>query len=105
MFSGFRKYGKRLILTYQNLSQIDDTKVLNSVLSNPYVRICFRVGDTDSAKLESSFSFFDRTDLQSLSIGHALVRIGSATNDGNIQTYPLSKKQENYKVIHDLIVT
>lgn len=104
MLSGSRKYGIGLILAHQDLGQIDDTKVLNSVLSNPFVRICFRVGDADSVKLESSFSFFDRTDLQSLPIGSALVRIGSANNDCNIQTYPLPDKQENHDRVHDSII-
>lgn len=104
MLSGSRKYGIGLILAHQDLSQIDDAKVLNSVLSNPYTRICFRVGDADSVKLETSFSYFDRKDLQSLAIGQAIIRVGSSLNDGNIKTQPLFDIPKNSDEVRSHIV-
>jgi len=89
ILSGARKYGLGLILAHQELSQIEDTKTLGSVISNPNIRICFRLGDSDAKKLESGFSYFEQEDLQSLGIGQAIMRIGSSKNDFNIETYPL----------------
>ncbi len=89
ILSSARKYGLGLILAHQELAQIDDAKVLNSVLSNPYVRICFRLGDVDAKRLESGFSYFEQSDLQSLGIGEAIVRIGSSNNDFNLGTKAL----------------
>ena len=86
ILSGARKYGLGLTLAHQELAQIDDTKVLNSVISNPFTRVCFRLGDTDARKLASGFSFFEEGDLQSLETGQAIVRIGSQNNDCNVQT-------------------
>ncbi len=94
ILSGARKYGLGLILAHQELAQIEDTKTLNSVISNPHIRICFRLGDTDAKKLESGFSFFEQSDVQSLGIGQAIMRIGSSSNDFNIQTAPLTKQNE-----------
>jgi hypothetical protein len=105
MLSGSRKYGIGLILAHQDLNQIDDAKVLNSVLSNPYTRICFRVGDADSVKLETSFSYFDRKDLQSLAIGEAIIRVGSSLHDGNLRTSPLVSVPHNSEEVRSHIVT
>jgi len=91
ILSGARKYGLGLTLAHQELAQIDDTKVLNSVISNPFTRICFRLGDNDSKKLASGFSAFNEDDLQSLGVGDAIMRIGSSTNDCNLKTLPLKK--------------
>ena len=91
ILSGARKYGLGLILAHQETAQIDDTKILNSVISNPYIRICFRLGDTDAKKLASGFSYFEHDDLQSLNTGQAIVRIGSSTHDCNLTTFPLPK--------------
>ncbi len=91
ILSGARKYGLGLILAHQDLTQIDDAKTLNSVISNPHVRVCFRLGDVDARKLESGFSSFEETDLQSLGIGQAVMRVGSSTNDFNVLTHQLPK--------------
>jgi len=89
ILSGARKYGLGLILAHQEIAQIDDSKILNSVISNPYIRICFRLGDIDAKKLESGFSYFEQNDLQGLGTGEAIVRIGSSNNDFNLTTFPL----------------
>ena len=91
ILSGARKYGLGLILTHQELTQIDDIKTLNSVISNPNIRICFRLGDNDASKLENGFSYFEQDDLQSLGIGQAIIRVGISKNDFNLTTDPLQE--------------
>ncbi|MFV0572198.1 MAG: type IV secretory system conjugative DNA transfer family protein [Xanthomarina gelatinilytica] len=93
ILSGARKYGLGITIAHQELAQIEDTKLLNSVLSNPKTRICFRLGDTDAKRLESGFSYFEQSDLQSLGRGEAIMRIGSSTNDFNLNTYSLSENK------------
>lgn len=89
MLSGVRKYGLGLVLAHQELGQISDANILNSFISNPHVRICFRLGDSDAKKLASSFSYFDHEDLQNLGIGKAIVRLGKSTDDFNLSTIAL----------------
>jgi hypothetical protein len=88
ILSGARKYGLGLVLAHQDLRQIQSrsAEVLNSVLSNPYTRICFRVGDHDARTLAEGFSHFDAKDLQSLSTGQAIVRVERAEFDFNLAT-------------------
>lgn len=105
ILSGARKYGLGLVLAHQELAQIDDTKTLNSVISNPYIRICFRLGDVDAKRLESGFSYFEQSDLQSLGIGQAIMRVGSSSDDFNVATFPLPDTQENAKSIRNSIIT
>lgn len=104
MLSGARKYGIGLTLAHQELGQIDNTKILNSVISNPHIRICFRLGDNDAKKLENGFSYFEQSDLQSLDVGEAIMRVGSSTHDFNIKTYTLSKTEEQAEDIQHYII-
>ena len=104
ILSGARKYGLGLVLAHQELAQIDDTKTLNSVISNPYIRICFRLGDVDAKRLESGFTYFEQDDLQSLGIGQAIMRVGSSSDDFNISTFPLPEAKINAEVNRDSIV-
>lgn len=90
ILSGARKYSLGLTLAHQELSQVENQKLLNSVLSNPHTRICFRLGDNDAKRLESGFSYFDAQDLMALSRGEAIIRIETNSNDGNLQTFPLT---------------
>jgi hypothetical protein len=62
--------------------------VASAVLSNPYTRVVFRVGDADAKKLAEGFAFFESRDLQNLEIGQAITRIEKADNDFNL-TVPL----------------
>lgn len=105
ILSGARKYGLGLVLAHQELAQIDDTKTLNSVISNPHIRICFRLGDVDAKRLESGFSYFEQDDLQSLGIGQAIMRVGSSSDDFNVTTFPLPKTEANAEVNRELIIT
>lgn len=105
ILSGARKYGLGLILAHQELAQIDDTKTLNSVISNPHIRICFRLGDVDAKRLESGFSYFEQQDLQSLGIGQAIMRIGSSQDDCNISTFPLPQIATHAQILRESIIT
>ncbi|MFH0828777.1 MAG: type IV secretion system DNA-binding domain-containing protein [Candidatus Kerfeldbacteria bacterium] len=88
ILSGARKYRLGLILAHQDLHQIRSRSadVLNSVLSNPYARVCFRVGDQDARTLSEGFTHFDARDLQSLGIGQALMRVERSEYDFNLVT-------------------
>lgn len=83
MLSGARKYHLALILAHQELRQIwgKDRDVASSVISNPYTRICFRLGDFDAQKLQEGFSSFNAKDLQSLGTGEAICRMERAEYD------------------------
>ena len=88
ILSGARKYHLGLVLAHQELQQLidKDKNVASSVLSNPYIRICFRVGETDAKRLAQGLSFFDEKDLQNLSVGEAICRIEKAEFDFNLKT-------------------
>jgi hypothetical protein len=91
ILSGARKYRLGLILAHQELRQLErDREVASAVLSNPYTRIVFRVGDADARALESGFSFFEARDLQNLETGQAICRVEKADGDFNL-TVPLSE--------------
>lgn len=92
MLSGVRKYGVGLVLAHQELAQIEEQKILNSVISNPFTRICFRLGDNDARKLETGFSFFEQNDLQSLGTGEVIMRVGSNSNDFTLTTSKLTSQ-------------
>ena len=85
ILSGARKYKLGLVLAHQELRQLErDREVASAVLSNPYTRIVFRVGDADARALEGGFSFFESHDLQNLETGQAICRIEKADGDFNI---------------------
>ncbi|MEO0397746.1 MAG: type IV secretory system conjugative DNA transfer family protein, partial [Cyanobacteria bacterium P01_A01_bin.137] len=88
ILSGARKYGLGLVLVHQDLQQIlrEDPVLGNAIISNANTRVCFRVGDFDAQKLESGFAGFTRQDLQQLTTGQAIVRVGSSNNDANLTT-------------------
>jgi Type IV secretion-system coupling protein DNA-binding domain len=89
ILTGARKYRIGLILAHQELRQLQrDGEVAAAVLANPYTRICFRVGDDDARKLADGFSFFEKSDLQNLSIGQAVCRVERSDFDFNL-TVPL----------------
>jgi hypothetical protein len=93
ILSGARKYSIGLILAHQNLKQIQNSEILESIISNPFIRIAFRLGDNDAKTLESGFSYFEKEDLTNLEIGEAIVRVGKNTNDFNLKTNKLSDKK------------
>lgn len=80
-----RKYRLGLVLAHQYLRQLErDSDVASAVLSSPYTRVVFRVGDDDARKLESGFTSFAARDLQSLGKGEAIVRVGGSSGDFNL---------------------
>ncbi len=86
ILTGARKYGLGLCLAHQELKQIEnrDANVAGSVVANPYVRVCFRLGDEDARKLQKGFSFFEAKDLQNLGVGEAICRIERSDYDFNL---------------------
>jgi len=85
ILSGARKYRVGLILAHQELRQLQrDSEVASAVMSNPYTRIVFRVGDDDARKLADGFGFFEARDLQNLETGTALARIERSDFDFNL---------------------
>lgn len=99
MLSGIRKYNVGLILSHQDLQQLqrEDGELLNSVLGNISARIVFRVGEPDAKKLQDGFSGFDFTDLQNLGRGEAVVRIEQPQFDCSMETFAMSKVSEEEK--------
>jgi hypothetical protein len=85
ILTGARKYRVGLILAHQELRQLQrDSEVAGAVMSNPYTRVVFRVGDADARTLESGFSFFETSDLQNLGTGQAICRIERSDGDFNL---------------------
>jgi hypothetical protein len=89
MLSGSRKMSFGLALSHQDLQQITDSGLANSVISNPATRICFSLGDNDAQKLQSGFSHFDASDLMNLGVGEAIARIERNDFDFNLVTYDI----------------
>ena len=85
ILTGARKYRLGFILAHQELRQLDrDREVSSAVLSNPFTRVVFRVGDSDAKVLENGFSFFEARDLQNLETGQAICRVEKADGDFNL---------------------
>lgn len=97
ILSGARKYRLGLVLAHQELRQLlsKDVEVASAVITNPYTRICFRVGDDDARKLSEGFVYFNAEDLQNLGIGQAICRIERAEYDFNLHTFPLPEVDQH----------
>jgi excisionase family DNA binding protein len=85
-----RKYAVSFALATQSL-RILDTEIAESILTNCYTRICFRLGDEDARRFAQGFSSFTAEDLQRLSIGQSIARIDRADFDFRLKTFPLSE--------------
>src|SRR6202012_1270945 len=60
ILSGARKYRIGLTLAHHELHQLQRSpEVASAVMSHPYTRIVFRVGDDDAKKIADGFSFFE----------------------------------------------
>src|SRR5258706_1767933 len=96
ILSGARKYRLSFVLAHQDLRQIKSRspEVLSAVLTHPFARVCFRVGDEDAPKLAEGFTHFDSRDLQSLSTGQAIARVVGAALDFNLATTMLPPVDE-----------
>jgi hypothetical protein len=89
ILSGARKYRIGLTLAHHELHQLERSPdVASAVLTHPYTRIVFRVGDDDAKKLAEGFSYFESKDLRNLEIGQAICRVERSDFDFNL-TVPL----------------
>lgn len=96
ILAGTRKYKLGLILAHQELRQLGSGDLSSAVLTNPYTRVCFRLGDTDAKKLADGFSFFEASDLQNLGTGEAIARIERADYDFNLAVPQLPSVDREY---------
>jgi hypothetical protein len=85
ILSGARKYRIGLTLAHHELHQLQrNPEVASAVMSHPYTRIVFRVGDDDAKKLAEGFSFFETNDLRNLETGQAVARVERSDYDFNL---------------------
>ncbi|MBE7486986.1 ATP-binding protein [bacterium] len=105
ILTGTRKYKLSLILAHQELRQLGSGDLASAVLTNPYTRVCFRLGDTDAKKLAEGFSFFEASDLQNLGTGEAIARVERAEYDFNLSVPPLPAVDREYaKQVREYVV-
>jgi hypothetical protein len=92
ILSGARKYRIGLTLAHHELHQLQrDPEVASAVMSHPFTRIVFRVGDDDAKKLAEGFSYFEAKDLRNLEAGQAIACVERSDFDFNL-TVPLPDK-------------
>jgi hypothetical protein len=85
ILSGARKYRIGLTLAHHELHQLQrDPGVASAVMSHPFTRVVFRVGDDDAKRLAEGFSYFEAKDLRNLDIGQAVCRIERSDFDFNL---------------------
>jgi hypothetical protein len=85
ILSGARKYRIGLTLAHHELHQLQRSpEVASAVMSHPYTRIVFRVGDDDAKKLAEGFSYFEAKDLRNLETGQAVCRVERSDFDFNL---------------------
>jgi hypothetical protein len=85
ILSGARKYRIGLTLAHHELHQLQRSpEVASAVMSHPFTRIVFRVGDDDAKKLAEGFSYFESKDLRNLETGQAVCRIERSDFDFNL---------------------
>jgi hypothetical protein len=82
ILSGARKYRIGLTLAHHELHQLQRSlDVASAVMTHPYTRIVFRVGDDDAKKLAEGFSSFEAEDLKNLETGQAVCRVERSNFD------------------------
>lgn len=75
LLSEARKFGVRLILANQFISQIREANIMQSLFGNVGILMSFRLGIEDAAIIESQFlPYFDRSDLTNLPNWQACVK-------------------------------
>jgi hypothetical protein len=85
ILSGARKYRIGLTLAHHDLQQLQRSpEVASAVLTHPFTRIVFRVGDDDARKLAEGFSSFEPQDVRNLEIGQAICRVERNDFDFNL---------------------
>lgn len=95
ILSGARKYRIGLTLAHHELHQLQRSpEVASAVMSHPFTRIVFRVGDDDAKKLAEGFSYFEAKDLRNLETGQAVCRVERSDYDFNL-TIPLPAEPDD----------
>lgn len=85
ILSGARKYRIGLTLAHHELHQLQrNPEVASAVMTHPFTRVVFRVGDDDAKKLAESFSFFESKDLRNLDTGQSICRVERSDFDFNL---------------------
>jgi hypothetical protein len=85
ILSGARKYRIGLTLAHHELHQLQrNPEVASAVMSHPFTRVVFRVGDDDAKKLAEGFSYFEAKDLRNLETGQAVCRVERSDYDFNL---------------------
>ena len=100
ILSGARKYRIGLTLAHHELHQLQRSPdVASAVMTHPYTRIVFRVGDDDAKKLADGFSFFESNALRNLETGQAICRVERSDYDFNL-TVPLPEMPDEDATAH-----
>ncbi|MBP9824175.1 MAG: type IV secretion system DNA-binding domain-containing protein [Thermoanaerobaculia bacterium] len=74
LLSEARKFGVGMVLANQFLTQVEDQRIVDSILGNAGTLICFRLGQPDAKAMEARLSpTFLASDLQNLPNFHACV--------------------------------
>ena len=85
ILSGARKYRIGLTLAHHELHQLQrNSEVASAVMTHPYTRVVFRIGDDDAKKLAEGFSSFEPADLKNLETGQAVCRVERSDFDFNL---------------------
>jgi hypothetical protein len=85
ILSGARKYRIGLTLAHHELHQLQRSpEVASAVMSHPFTRAVFRVGDDDAKRLADGFSYFEAKDLRNLDVGQAVCRVERSDFDFNL---------------------
>jgi hypothetical protein len=99
ILSGARKYRIGLTLAHHELHQLQRSpEVASAVMTHPYTRIVFRVGDDDAKKLADGFSSFEAADLKNLETGQAICRVQRSDYDFNLSV-PMAQMPEEAAMI------
>lgn len=85
ILSGARKYRIGLMLAHHQPHQLQRSpEVASAVMTHPFTRVVFRVGDEDARKLAEGFSFFEASHLKNLEPGQAICRVQRSNFDFNL---------------------
>ncbi len=107
ILSGARKYRISMTLAHHELHQLQrNAEVASAVMSHPFTRIVFRVGDDDSKKLAEGFSHFEAKDLRNLETGQAIARVERSDFDFNLSVLlPIEPDKNQTTIRREEIVT
>ena len=99
MLSEARKFGLGLVLANQFFTQVNDRRIMQSIVGNVGTTVCFRVGREDAEGLEPVFlPAFDRHDLANLPNWSACVKTtvgGQIASPFTLRTLPLPTAEKS----------